>query len=277
MNKSSVINEIIKRHHENKLAHAFLLETNDSESCFNDVIELVKNLVCPFTFASKCGEECNLCNLIDNNVLPSLIIISPEGQIIKKEQISSMMEKFDTKPVFTKYNIYIVRDAERFNSYSANALLKFLEEPEDNIIGIFITSNKENVISTIRSRCQIFSCNYDININDKLDETILIDVKLYLNNIYKNKDDLLYNKTHMSSLYTERVDWEIFFNTMLYYLKDCYTSDRIDTIDLVKNVSKDNLIKMILCIENTIKYINGNGNIDLILDKFVIEMRNYYE
>lgn len=277
MNKSSVINEIIKRHHENKLAHAFLLETNDKESCFKDAIELVKNIVCPFNYASECNEECNLCNLIDNNVLPSLIIISPEGQVIKKDQISDMMEKFDTKPVFTKYNIYIVRDAERFNSYSANALLKFLEEPEDNIIGIFITSNKENVISTIRSRCQIFSCNYDIDINDKLDETILIDVKLYLNNIFKNKDDLLYNKTHMIGLYTERGDWEIFFNTMLYYLKDCYSSSRIDAIDLVKNVSKDNLVKMIVCIENIIKYINGNGNIDLILDKFVIEMRNYYE
>lgn len=277
MNKSSVINEIIKRHHENKLAHAFLLETNDRESCFNDIIELVKNIVCPFTYTSECSEDCNLCNLIDRNVLPSLIIISPEGQVIKKEQIADMMEKFDTKPVFTKYNIYIIRDAERFNSYSANALLKFLEEPEDNIIGIFITSNKENVISTIRSRCQIFSCNYDIDINDKLDETILIDVKLYLNNIYKNKDDLLYNKTHMSGLYSERGEWEIFFNTMLYYLKDCYTSDRIDTIDLVKSVSKDNLVKMIVCIEEIIKYINGNGNIDLILDKFVIEMRNYYE
>lgn len=271
------MNEIIKRHHENKLAHAFLLETNDSEKCYNDVIELVKNIICPFNYVGDCKEECNLCNLVDNNSLPSLIVISPDGQAIKKEQILEMMERFDTKPVFTKYNIYVIKSAERFNSYSANALLKFLEEPEDNIIGIFITSNKENVISTIRSRCQIFTCNYDIKVVSNLDDKFLDNVKMYLENIYKNKDDLLYNKLTMSSLYSERGDWEIFFNTMLYYLRDCYISNSFEGLDFFESISKDNLVKMIICIENIIKYINGNVNIDLILDKFVIEMRNYYE
>ena len=111
---------------------------------------------------------------------------------------------------------------------------------------------------------------------DSLDEEILTDVKLYLNAIYKNKDDILYNKTHMSGYYKERIEWEIFFNTMLYYLKDCYTSDRIDRIEMVKEVSKENLIKMVVEIETILKYIKSNGNIDLILDKFVIEMREYY-
>lgn len=228
-------------------------------------------------YNENCKEECNLCRLIDSDSLPSLITISPEGQFIKKDQILDMMDKFSTKPVFTKFNMYVIREAERFNSSSANTLLKFLEEPEDNILGIFITNNKENVISTIRSRCQIFSCMYDSNIIDSLDDEILTDVKLYLNAIYKNKDDLLYNKTHMSGYYKERLQWEIFFNTMLYYLKDCYTSDRLDKIEMVKEVSKNNLIKMVLLIETVLKYIKSNGNIDLILDKFVIEMREYYE
>lgn len=277
MVEANVFNEIIKRYHENKLAHAFLLETNDTNKCYNDVLNLLKILNCPMKYNENCEEECNICRLINNDSLPSLLTISPEGQFIKKDQILDMMDKFSTKPVFTKFNMYVIREAERFNSSSANTLLKFLEEPEDNILGIFITNNKENVISTIRSRCQIFSCMYDSNIIDSLDDEILTDVKLYLNAIYKNKEDLLYNKTHMSGYYKERLQWEIFFYTMLYYLKDCYTSDRLDKIEMVKEISKNNLIKMVLLIETVLKYIKSNGNIDLILDKFVIEMREYYE
>lgn len=276
MNGVNVFDELLNRYHENKLAHAFLLETNDFNRCYNDVLLFIKKLFCPMEFSSNCEEECNICNLIDNNNLPSLITINPDGQYIKKDQILDMMDKFSTVPIFTKFNVYIINNAERFNSSSANSLLKFLEEPEDNIIGIFITNNKENVISTIRSRCQIFSCYYDYSISDSLNDEVLNSVKNYLNNIYKNSNDLLYNKMNMSGYYKDRIDWEIFFNTMLYYLKDCYSTDREDKMDLVREIKKDNIIKIIILIENILKYIKSNGNIDLILDKFVIEMRKYY-
>ncbi len=274
--ESSVFQELLKRHHEKKLAHAFLLETNDSDTCYHDVLEFIKKINCPLDYQQKCNEDCNICNLIDNNNLPSLITIEPEGQFIKKDQILEMMDKFSTMPIFTKYNIYIIKEAHRFNSSSANTLLKFLEEPEDNIIGIFITGNKENVISTIRSRCQIFNCDYNINIASNLNDEILTDVKLYLNAIYKNNDDIIYNKTHMSGFYKDRIDWEIFFNTMLYYLKNCFVTDRKDKIDMVKEIKQENLIKIVVLIEEILKYIKSNGNMDLILDKFVIEMRQYY-
>lgn len=277
MIESSNINELVQKYHENRLAHAFLLETNDYSRCYKDIICLIKQLNCPFEFKEKCNEDCNLCTLIDNDNLPSLINIVPDGSFIKKEQILEMMEKFETKPVFTKFNIYVIREADRFNASSANTLLKFLEEPEDDILGFFITNNKENVISTIRSRCQIINCMYDTSIESFLSDEVLNDVKIYLNSIYKNKDDLLYNKTNMSDLYKDRIDWEIFFKTMLYYIRDCIESDRIDKIPLVKEVSVSNLIKILVEIEEILKYIKSNGNIDLILDKFVIEMREYYE
>jgi DNA polymerase-3 subunit delta' len=251
--EASILKDVLKRYREGKLAHAFLLETNDSNKCYKDVVELLKSFNCLYDYTDNCDKDCNVCRLIDSESLPSLITIVPEGQNIKKDQILSMMDKFSTKPVFTKYNMYVIREADRFNSSSANTLLKFLEEPEDNILGFFITNNKENVISTIRSRCQVFSCNYDTDIMQSLDEEILTDVKLYLNAIYKNKNDILYNKTHMSGYYKERIEWEKFFNTMLYYLKDCYTSNRIDKIEMVKEVSKENLIKMVVEIETILK------------------------
>ena len=271
-NSADIFDSLLTKYHENKLAHAFLLESNDIERCYLDVLNFIKS-ICKET----ASDQVDIDTLIDNNNLPSLITIVPDGLNIKKEQILDMMERFSTKPVYTENNFYIIKNAERLNGSSANTLLKFLEEPEDNIIGVFITNNKETVISTIRSRCQLFSVYYDLDINSKLDDKVLTDVKLYLNNIYRKNDDLVYNRTHMSDLYSERIDWEIFFRTMLYYLKDCIVSDRKDKIEMVKSISQENLVKIIVYIEEIIKYVKSNCNMDLVLDKFVIEMRRFYE
>ena len=260
--------DILKKFHEKKLAHAFLLESNDIEKCFNDVLTLIKSI---------CSDDSvgNISQLIDSNNLPSLVVIEPNGQFIKKEQIKDLMNRFSTKPIFTDYNFYIIKEADRFNSSSANALLKFLEEPEENIIGFFITNNRENVISTIRSRCQVFSCIYNEN-HLLIDEDVLLNVKLYLNSIYKNDMDLLYNRTDACNYYKDRREWEIFFNTMLLYLKEYVENKRKDAIKFLEKSSKENIIKSLFIIEDVLKRIKTNGNIDLILDKFVIEMRCLY-
>lgn len=272
---SSSLELIIKRFRENKLSHAFLLDTNNLDMCLKDVKELIKIINCPKEYNLKCHSDCNLCNLIDSNNLPSLIVIEPDGLNIKKEQILSMMDKFDTNPVYSKYNCYIIMNADKLNNYSANTILKFLEEPEDGIIGFFIVNNIENILPTIKSRCQVFSCIYDENINvldDYLDE-----VKIYLNSIYKSKDDLLYNKTYMVGKYSERNDWIIFFKTMLLYIKECFEEKRSDKVEFVSSLERLSLVQIILVLEDILKYINSNVNIDLILDRFVLEMRKFYE
>lgn len=271
-NSTDIFNDLLTKYHENKLAHAFLLESNDVLKCYSEVIGFIKNI---------CNESniegVDFDSLISNNSLPSLITISPDGQFIKKEQILDMMSSFSTKPVYTDYNFYVITAAERLNNSSANVLLKFLEEPEDNIIGFFITDNKENVINTIRSRCQNYSVYYDLSLVDDINDEILTDVKLYLNSIYKNSDDLLYNKTHMSGYYEDRNDWEIFFRTMLYYIKSCISTDRKDKIKMINSISIENLVNIMILIEKVIKYIKSNVNIELVLDMFVIEMRHFYE
>lgn len=274
--ESVIIENLVKRYHENRLSHAFLLETNDYDRCFRDIICFLKQINCPFSYSENCSNDCNLCNLFDSSNLPSLIEIEASGQFIKKEQILDMMEKFSTVPVYSKFNMYIIKEADRLNSSSANTLLKFLEEPEDNILGIFITNNKESVISTIRSRCQVFNVYYDIN-EDSLDEDVLLDVKVYLSSIFNNADDILYNKTKMSSLYSDRMEWDKFFRTMLFYVMGCYEKSRTDVIDVLKRLSSYKYIQIIMEIEEIMKYIKSNVNIDLILDKFVIEMRKFYE
>lgn len=276
MFKCSKFDNILKSYHENKLAHAFLLETNDSLECYKDLIQLIKLLNCPYEYSEECQKDCNLCNLIDAGNLPSLIEIRPDGNFIKKNQILEMMERFSSKPVFSRYNIYIVHDCDHFNDSSANTILKFLEEPNDNIIGFFITNNKMNVISTIRSRCQNFSMSYK-DIKKVYDENDILLFNEYFNNIYQNKDDLLYNKNVMSKQFNDRIEWQLFFNKLFIYVSDICTFKVTCEIEVFNKISKNNMIKVLELLEKILKYINSNGNIELILDKFVIEMRKYYE
>ena len=54
-----------------------------------------------------------------------------------------------------QYKIYIINQAESMTIEAQNALLKTLEEPPEYAIIILITSNKEALLDTIKSRCEI--------------------------------------------------------------------------------------------------------------------------
>lgn len=110
---SREINNLVKRYSEGKLAHAFLLETNNMESCYKDVLNLIKVLNCNTEFKEECLESCNLCNLIDNLSLPSLIVINPDGASIKKGQVLELKERFATKPVYSRFNCYVINNCEK--------------------------------------------------------------------------------------------------------------------------------------------------------------------
>jgi DNA polymerase III delta prime subunit len=170
--------------------------------------------------------------------------------------------------------MYVINNAEKFNASSANTILKFLEEPKPNILGFLITNNIENVIPTVRSRCEYIKCYYDEE-ELKLDDNYVNIVKDYLTSIFKKDNDIVFNKTNMVNTYTERSDYEKIFNTMLFFLKEYYEGNI--EFKLYDGVKKNNVSRMMILIENILKYIKSNVNIDLVLDKFVIEMRNYYE
>lgn len=248
---------ILKQNEKNKLSHAFLIETNNIDKCLIDVKEIVKII-------NESNDENNLSKLVDLNVLPSLIIIEPDGLNIKKAQLEELEIKFSTKPIYSKYNIYIIKNADRMNASASNTILKFLEEPENNIIGFLIVNNKENVLSTIKSRCEIAHVKYsDSKIND---DNLLELVDLYLDKIY-NTNDYLINKNLILSKYSERKDIEILLNEMFLKIHEKF----LNSVDNQKMRNKYN--KILEIIDSKIKLLKNNGNIELLLDSLVIEMR----
>lgn len=235
-------------------------------------------------YSENCN-KCFLCHLIDIESLPSLRIINPDGNFIKKEQILELRTFFSKESQFTKESIYIILNAEKMNKESANTMLKFLEEPSGNIIGFFITNQKENVISTIQSRCQIIKVNFN---NDEYEEygltqeeynDYLETIKEYLSKIEIEKKELiLYNKKYLSEYDKDsmRVVLQIILSIYKKTLNNkIIKSENIEInegLDFLSNLSILNLKKKINILVELLKEINYNVNMDLLLDRFVIEM-----
>ena len=271
MNAVNNIEHIINTYNENKLSHAFLIETNNIEKCLNDIKKVIKVINCEEKYEDSC-EKCNLCYQIQNETLPSFMIVRPDGTTIKKEQIIELKEKMYTKPIYSKYNTYIILNSEKLNTSSANTMLKFIEEPEENIVGFFITNNKENVIETIQSRCQIIHEYYDEEnaILDAEKQELIID---YIKNIeLDNRHALLYNKNVILKRdYTRDEMIKIFIEIFKIY-ESIYKGETPKNYDFIDN-NHEKITKKLRIINKTIDNLSKNGNINLILDSFAIEMR----
>ena len=85
---------------------------------------------------------------------PDYIEIKPDGNSIKIAQIRKLQSDILVKP-YKSYKIYVIDEAQKMTVEAQNALLKTLEEPPKYAIIILITNNKESLLDTIKSRCEI--------------------------------------------------------------------------------------------------------------------------
>lgn len=281
-----VLNRLVNYYHENKISHVYLVETNNVEKCLNDIKDVIKQIFCASEYSESC-DKCNICNLINQNYLPSLQIIEPDGSSIKKDQILELKRKFNTVPVMTKENIYIVKNAELMNAASANTMLKFLEEPEEHIIGFFITNNLNSVIPTIRSRCEVLKAVYDVHeltldslLDDKSQEYLQV-IKKYLEKVeVEKKQSIMYNRSILLEQFNSREDIKKIFQIMLLiyeeFLKKSFNFDNkcqnLDGFDYLSKLSSKDILFKINLIVQLLEDINSNVNLELLLDKYIIDL-----
>ena len=137
---------------KNKVSHAYLIELNDSYLGLDFAYAISKFLLCPnnYTNNNKC-ENCNQCNVIDQNNYLELKVVKPDGKNIKKNQILDLQNEFKNKSIIGKNKIYILEEAEKLNEEAANALLKFLEEPGSKVYA-FLTTNNENGVFLMENK-----------------------------------------------------------------------------------------------------------------------------
>lgn len=218
---------------ENKLSHAFLVESNNYEDVMNSVFKMFLDKKMIFNIDD-----------IENNI--SVRILKPIDNLIDKDQILNLQEFLATMSFDGYYKLFFILNAGLMNEQSVNKLLKVLEEPNDKVVGFLISDNANELLPTLISRCQVLKNDIDV-CNVTVDEDIF-------NNLCKfknfNFEDYIKFKVVVSKL-----DKVVINNLFIKYL--AYLNSENDIFYLKVN---DFL--------NNIRY---NVNIDLALDKLYFE------
>jgi len=102
-------------------------------------------------------EVCASCRAIEKGNFPDVMVISPEKNVLKIEQMRAMKQTAYLKPMVGLKRIFIIDQAEKMNEEAANSVLKILEEPPAFTHIILITHNPYLILPTIKSRCQDLS------------------------------------------------------------------------------------------------------------------------
>ena len=285
---------------KSKISHAYLFETNDYSDSYSFVMSFVKKIICRENNLNS--SDNNICSLIDNNNYLDVKVISPDGMWIKKEQITNLFEYFSKDSMIGKSKIYVINEAEKMNVQTANSLLKFLEEPCDNVIAMLITNDINKILPTIISRCQVIKFNRSARENNTLgnfnlllkntkfsflDEEskikIIDDVKKFILFFEKNKiDTIIYTKKLWHNNFKDREINVIAFELLIYFYLDvlrCKNNIPLQFFiddELVKEIANSNTAEEIL---NKIDLLiaakddlRKNLNINLLLDKLIIDM-----
>lgn len=133
-----------------KLSHAYLFSGNFG--AFEMAIYLTQFLFCEKE-TKPCG-QCRFCRLIAENSFTDMAIVEPEGMTIKTDTIRSVVSRFSQSGFEGNRQVVIIKQAERMHPSAANSLLKALEEPQSDMTVFLLTGNPEQVLPTIKSRCQ---------------------------------------------------------------------------------------------------------------------------
>lgn len=255
---------------EDKLSHAYLLESKEKDLDF--AISLAK------FFLYK-----NDSQVID------LKIIKPDGLFIKKNQIEELQNEFKNSSLLNEKKVYIIYECDKLNIHAANSMLKFLEEPENNIIAILLTDNANSVLNTIKSRCMIITLENQIQTNnlenyltqqyqlEKENIIKIIDKSLEFISIYETKKINVLTETNeiLKEIKTKE-QLLAFFEILILIYKDYLNKNLNIPLEFfeeelfqleVKNIS-DKIIK-ILELKEQIYY---NVNSSLLIDKLIIDL-----
>jgi DNA polymerase-3 subunit delta' len=113
--------------------------------------------------------------LLQNNSHPNFYLIDllNEKKNIDVGQIREMIN-YTNKSIFNNMARFILIDnVENLNKNSANALLKIIEEPNENVFFILINNSEKNILPTLKSRCLTFKISLTFNESLNISNSIL--------------------------------------------------------------------------------------------------------
>ncbi len=148
-----IIQRAIETQH---IAHAYLFTGPEGVGKKKTALAMAQYLNCTDKTGNNlysCG-RCASCIQAQSGSQPDIIVLEPDGNSIKIEQIRTLLAKVSLRNYDSAYKMIIINDAHLMTEQAANCLLKTLEEPTANTVFLLITSQVQTLPITILSRCQ---------------------------------------------------------------------------------------------------------------------------
>ncbi|MBP1524902.1 MAG: hypothetical protein H9Q65_00030 [Spiroplasma ixodetis] len=274
--------------------------------------KLIKKIVCKNNNQlKKCTEE-NMCQncfkIKTNSYFDFKKFDFSKNNIMNKNIVLEIINDFSKTNLEKDANkIYLINQIEFSSTSASNVMLKTLEELSKNIYVIFTTTNINQILPTIKSRCQLINCSKENDIfvsNDYDDEQLLI-LKIFSNTTFltdessklklkkyieiikqfiindndKKVNNQLLNKK-IISLKKEIIYFFRFFNlvvfnklTFLLFKKYDFNNFFIESlVNLWKNSNLKNIAYILEQISFTITKLKFNVNLNLLINSFLIKV-----
>lgn len=283
----NIRNELTKVVASGSISHAYLFVGKDGIGKKKVALEFAKNVLCLETQSGVACNKCDACLKFNSN--PDLKLLMPEKGVIKVDEVRKFTSELFLLPTVSKRKVFIIDDADSMNEQAQNALLKVLEEPPLYATLILITSNKEKLLRTIKSR--VAEISFDALSKDELkmileenNVEISNDAIEYANGSAKRAIDFINDETFEISKKLADVILERDFLKLNKKFEEI-KSDKLlkaniehilkNTMQIFFNKLKKDInfnFEIINMLEKTIQNIRRNANVDLALDLFMLEI-----
>ena len=135
-----------------RVTHAYLFTGPAGSNKTQAAYALASALICK---NNGCG-ACDECSKIARRKHPDVRYYAPEGAGgYLVEQIREIVSDTALAPIQATRKVYILDRADLLGTSAANAFLKTLEEPPDDVVIILLGRTRESVLPTIVSRCSV--------------------------------------------------------------------------------------------------------------------------
>lgn len=139
-----------------RVAHSYLFWGSEGIGKKRVALQFAKALNClaDGTTGEEACDRCISCRKVDHHLHPDILLIEPENQTIKKEQVLQMQKDLSYRPYEGRRRVCILTAVDRMAPNMSNTLLKTLEEPPLHTVLILLANHPRFLLPTILSRCQ---------------------------------------------------------------------------------------------------------------------------
>ena len=236
------------------VSHAYLFVGPSGTPKKEAALLLAQSLFCKHREDGFACGTCDTCKRVEEGAHLDYVYLDGNEKSISKKDVDDLQMRFSktSQEEGSGHRCYILDHFENSSSAAMNSLLKFLEEPGKDVVGILITDNINRILPTIVSRCTMIpfsSMTYEYRMQLAIQEGV------------KEEDAwLLSHVIHTNSQFLEA------------YSSDAYTH-ALEMLKQYLDVSGD---KKELLVDYDISYKLSDRNACMEMNRIFLEMINTY-